>query len=198
VANALPKATPKFMQMTLNGLSDDEYTHRSYKVLNIGAANSLPAYSAEIGVPVDDRGRHVAAVERIIEIADEHRRIGEIFHTSPIALRFVRSSGAHLSMMQGCDTMMIELIQLKGTQGGLEALAAYENALYALDGRPHWGQVNTLTGSHELVASLYGQLPRWLDAHAELNSTHVFDSPFSKRVGIAAHRAGSERTAAER
>jgi hypothetical protein len=76
-------------------------------------------------------------------------------------------------------------------------LAAYENALYALDGRPHWGQVNTLTGSHELVASLYEQLPRWLDAHATLNSSHVFDSPFSKRVGIAAHRAGSERVAAE-
>lgn len=197
VANALPRATPRFMQMTLNGLSDDEYTNRSYRVLNIGAANSLPAYSAEIGVPVDDRRRHVAAVERIIEIADEHRRIGEIFHTSPIALRFVGSSRAHMSMMQGCDTMMIELIQLKGTRGGLEVLAAYENALYALDGRPHWGQVNTLTGSHELVASLYEQLPRWLDAHATLNSSHVFDSPFSKRVGIAAHRAGSERVAAE-
>jgi hypothetical protein len=201
VANALPRATPRLMQMTLNGLSDDEYTNRSYRVLNIGAANSLPAISAEIGVPVDDertpvdKRRHVAAVDRIIEIADDHRRIGEIFHTSPISLRFVADSDAHMSMMQGCDTMMIELIQLKGTRGGLEVLEAYENGLYALDGRPHWGQVNTLTGSHELVASLYKQLPRWLDAHAELNSTRVFDSPFSKRVGIAAHRAGPGRVA---
>ena len=198
VASAAPRATPRFMQMTLNGLSDDEYTNRSYRVLNIGAANSLPAYSAEIGVPVDDRRRHVAAVERIIEIADDHRRIGEIFHTSPIALRFVGSSRAHMSMMQGCDTMMIELIQLKGTRGGLEVLAAYENALYGLDGRPHWGQVNTLTGSHELVASLYGRLPRWLEAYEELNSSRVFDGPFSKRVGIAAHGAQPERAVAER
>jgi hypothetical protein len=198
VANAVPKATPRFMQMTLNGLSDDEFTNKSYRVLNIGAANSLPAYSAEIGVPVDERGWHVDAVEQIIKIADDHRQIGEIFHTSPIALRFVRSSDAHMSMMQGCDTMMIELIQVKGTQGGLEALGAYEDALYALKGRPHWGQVNTLTGSHDLVASLYAELPRWLEAHAELNSTRVFDSPFSKRVGIVAHRAGSESTAAER
>jgi L-gulono-1,4-lactone dehydrogenase len=186
VANALPRATPKFIEMTLNGLSDDQYTNRSYKVLNIGAANKLPAYSAEIGVPVDDRRSHVAAVERIIKIADDHRRIGEIFHTSPISLRFVASSAAHMSMMQGCDTMMIELIQLKGTKGGLEVLAAYEDALYELGGRPHWGQVNTLTGSHELVASLYRDLPQWLDAHAELNSSGVFDSPFSKRVGISA------------
>jgi L-gulono-1,4-lactone dehydrogenase len=191
VANAVPRATPKLMQMTLNGLSDDEYTHRSYRVLNIGAANSLPAISAEIGVPVDDdrtpvdERRHVKAVDRIIQIADEHRRIGDIFHTSPISLRFVASSDAHMSMMHGCDTMMIELIQLKGTRGGLEVLDAYEKALYALDGRPHWGQVNTLTGSHELVRTLYDKLPSWLEAHAELNSSRVFDSPFSKRVGIA-------------
>ena len=203
VATALPRMTPKFMEMTLNGLSDDEFTNRSYRVLNIGAANKLPAVSAEIGVPVDDehthvdKRRHVAAVDRIIEIADEHRRIGEIFHTSPISLRFVASSEAHMSMMQGCDTMMIELIQLKGTRGGLEVIAAYENALYALDGRPHWGQLNTLTGSHGLVRSLYDNLPRWLEAHAELNSSGVFDSPFSKRVGIVAHRAGSGGVAAE-
>jgi L-gulono-1,4-lactone dehydrogenase len=185
VANLFPKGTPRFMEMTLNGLSDDQFTEKSYKVLNIGAANQLPAISAEIGVPVDDRRLHVEAIDRIIEIADEHRRLGEIFHTSPISLRFVASSTAQMSMMHGCDTMMIELIQLKGTKGGLEVLAAYEDALYELEGRPHWGQVNTLTGSHELVARLYGELPRWLDAHAELNSTGVFDSPFSKRVGIS-------------
>jgi D-arabinono-1,4-lactone oxidase/FAD binding domain len=185
VSNAFPRATPKFMEMALNGLTDDEYTHKSYKVLNIGAANMLPAYSAEIGVPVDDRRLYVEAVDRIIEIAHHHRQLGEIFHTSPISLRFVRSSTAHLSMMHGCDTMMIELIQLKGTKGGLEVLAAYENALYGLGGRPHWGQVNTLTGSRELVASLYRQLPQWLEAHEELNSSGVFDSPFSKRVGIS-------------
>ena len=34
---------------------------------------------------------------------------------------------------------------LKRTQGGMELLADYEDELYDLEGRPHWGQVNTLT-----------------------------------------------------
>ena len=49
-------------------------------------------------------------------------------------------------------------------------------------------QVNTLTGSHGLVASMY---PRYEDrraVHRQMNSTGVFDSPFSKRVGIAEDR----------
>ena len=61
-------------------------------------------------------------------------------------------------------------------------------SLYALGGRPHWGQVNTLTGSRDLIASMYPRFGDWLAVHERLNSSGVFDSPFSKRVGIAASR----------
>jgi hypothetical protein len=87
-------------------------------------------------------------------------------------------------MMHGRDTMMIELIQATQTEGGYELLGAYEDALYALGGRPHWGQVNTLTGSHDTLRRLYPQFDRWLAVHDELNADGTFDSPFSKRVGI--------------
>jgi hypothetical protein len=82
---------------------------------------------------------------------------------------------------------MIELIQMTRTEGGFELLAAYEEALYDLGGRPHWGQVNTLTGSHDLVRSLYPRYDDWLEIHGELNASRVFDSPFSKRAGISRH-----------
>ena len=95
---------------------------------------------------------------------------------------------AYSSMMHGQDTMMMELIQLRGNEGGYEMLGAYEDALYALGGRPHWGQVNTLTGSHGLVASMYPRYEDWQAVHRQMNSTGVFDSPFSKRVGIAEDR----------
>ena len=100
-------------------LIKDEYDEVSYKVLNIGAANLLPAYSAEIGVPMD--GRHIEAVERIIAVAAEHRRLGEVYQSSPISFRFVKASPAYLSMMHGRDTMMIELIQLSRTRRRLRA-----------------------------------------------------------------------------
>jgi len=137
-------------------------------------------------VPMD--GRHIEAVERIIAVAAERRRLGEAYQSSPISFRFVKASPAYLSMMNGRDTMMIELIQLSRCDGGYELLAAYEEALYELGGRPHWGQVNTLTGSHELVPSMYPRYRDWLEARRELDPNGVLDGPFTKRVGISADR----------
>ena len=65
--------------------------------------------------------------------------------------------------------MMIELIQLSRSEGGYELLAAYEEALYELGGRPHWGQVNTLTGSHDSSARCTPSYDRWLDVRGRLD-----------------------------
>jgi hypothetical protein len=178
-----PSLSPFLLESAIRALVKDEYDNVSYRVLNIGAANVLPAYSSEIGVPMD--GRHLDAVERIIEVAAERRRLGDVYQSSPISFRFVKGSSAYMSMMNGRDTMMIELIQLTRSSGGYELLAAYEEALYALGGRPHWGQVNTLTGSHGLLAKMYPRYVEWRDVHRELNASRVFDSPFSERVGIS-------------
>ncbi len=181
-----PSLAPAMLEGSMKALVKKRYDAVSYEVFNIGLANYLPAYSAEIGVPMD--GRHIAAVERIFEVAEERRRLGRVYQSSPIALRFVKASTAYLSMMHGTDTMMIELIGLTGNDGGYELLHAYEEALYELGGRPHWGQVNTLTGSHGLVESMYPRYADWRDVHRRLNASGVFDSPFSKRVGISADR----------
>ena len=105
-----------------------------------------------------------------------------------IALRFVKSTDALLSMMHGRDTMMIELIQLSRCDGGYELNAAYEQALNKLGGRPHWGQVNTLTAADGLLATMYPRYADWLDVHRRLNATGVFDSQFTDRVGISTPR----------
>ena len=187
-----PSLTPRLLDGALEALADEEFTGPSHRVLNIGTANLLPAYSSEIAVPLD--GRHIEAVERILAIADRHRELGSVYHTSPISLRFVRESRAYMSMMHGRDTMMMELIQMTRTEGGFELLAAYEEALYDLEGRPHWGQFNTLTGSHDLVRRLYPRYDAWQDVHGQLNASRVFDGPFSKRTGISTHLAGPAST----
>ena len=192
IVDLFPSLTPRLLDSALSALADKEFTSDSFRVLNIGTANLLPAYSSEIGVPVDERGLHLEAVERIVAIAARHRELGAIYHTSPIALRFVKRSRASLSMMEGRDTLMIELIQATRTEGGFELLAAYEDALYELEGRPHWGQVNWLTGGVHHIATLYPRLEEWLEVHGRLNETGVFDGPFSRRAGIASgpHEAG--------
>ena len=186
-----PSLAPRFLLAALRALVKKRYDHVSYKVFNIGRANVLPAYSCEIGVPMVD-GLHIEAVETILRIARERRDLGRVYQSSPIALRFVQASPAHLSMMNGCDTMMIELIGLNGNDGGIELLKAYEEALYALGGRPHWGHINTLSGSGGFVESMYPRYRDWMDVRARLDPDGVFDSPFTKRVGLSSERfAGS-------
>ena len=178
-----PSLAPKLLLASLKALVKRRYDNVSFKVFNIGNANILPAYSCEIGVPMD--GRHIAAVETIFRVAAERRALGRIYQSSPIALRFVQASPAYLSMMNGRDTMMIELIGLNGNDGGIELLKAYEEALYELGGRPHWGHINTLTGSHGLVESMYPRWRDWMEVRARLDPDGVFDSPFTKRVGLS-------------
>jgi L-gulono-1,4-lactone dehydrogenase len=130
-------------------------------------------------VPIENLAE---AIDRLIAVAARHRDLGRVYHTGLVSLRFVRASPAYLSMMHGRDTMMIELIHATHTEGGFELLGAFEDALYDIGGRPHWGQVNTLRGP---IGRLYPEFDRWLAVHDELNATGVFDSPFSKRVGIS-------------
>jgi L-gulono-1,4-lactone dehydrogenase len=176
-----PDGAPGRIDQMLSILADNEYSGPSYKVLNIGAANLLPAYSSEIGVPLAG-DRHLQAVDTLIAVADAHRRLGRAYHTGLISLRFVRGTSAYLSMMQGGDTMTIELILMTETEGGYELLSAHEDALYALGGRPHWGQVNTLTA--ETVRALYPLYDRWQAVRARFDPDDAFESPFTKRVGI--------------
>jgi hypothetical protein len=165
---------------TLEGMCDDDYTNVSYKVFNIGEANALPADSMELGVAVD--GRHVEAVDRILRIAAERAREG-IYHTSPFSLRFVAPSRAYASMMYDQPTMMIELIMVTGSRGGNALLIGYEDALADLDVRPHWGQINAIEAGQP--QQLYPKWAEWLAVEHEYNSSGVFDSPFTKRVGIS-------------
>lgn len=165
---------------TLEGMCDDDYTNLSYKVFNIGEANALPADSMELGVAVD--GRHIEAVDRILRIAAERAKEG-IYHTSPFSLRFVAPSRAYASMMYAQPTMMIELIMVTGSRGGNSLLIGYEDALADLDVRPHWGQINAIEpGQPE---RLYPKWEQWLAVEREYNASGVFDSPFTKRVGIS-------------
>ena len=181
-----PSLSPWMLENAMRALIKKEYDEVSYKVLNIGAANLLPAYSCEIGIPMD--GRHIEAADAIIQVAAEARKLGDVYQSAPISFRFVKASNAYMSMMNGHDMMMIELIELSRCDGGYELNAAYEQALSKLGGRPHWGQLNTLTAGEGLLARMYPHYRDWLDVHRRLNASGVFDSPFTDRVGISTAR----------
>jgi len=200
VLHLRPSLAPLLLEQAMKALVKKRYDELSFKVFNIGNANLVPAYSSEIAIPVDPPQRavrrHVEAVERIFEVAERQRELGDVYQSSPIALRFVQASPAFASMMHGVTTVMIELIQLRGNEGGYEMIAAYERALRDLDARPHWGQVahwelyEPWPGDAErgLLGSMYPRYRDWQAVHAQFNATGVFDSPYSRRIGIAEDR----------
>jgi hypothetical protein len=186
IVDVKPSLSPAMMENAIRALIKKEYDNVSYEVLNIGTANLLPAYSGEVGVPMD--GRHIEAADALVRVAAEYRELGDVYQSSPISFRFVKASNAYMSMMQGRDTMMIELIELSRCDGGYELIAAYEKELSNLGGRPHWGQVNSLGASDGLLQAMYPRYPDWLQVLGQLNASGVFDSPFTERVGISAQR----------
>ena len=71
-----PRMSPYLISRALKALVNDDYVNVSYRVFNIGAANYLPAYSCEIGVPFDERQLQLQAVERIVALAKQRAELG--------------------------------------------------------------------------------------------------------------------------
>jgi FAD/FMN-containing dehydrogenase len=181
-----PALSPQLVEDAINNLEDsNEFIALSYEMLNIGAANGFPAVSSEIGVDLD---RHVEAVDAVLAIAAQARAEGA-YHSGVIALRYVAPSPGFLSM-QPRETCMIELPFLRGVFGSDSLPWRYEKALVEkFGGRPHWGQTNFLTGSHNMLETIYGKqnVSDWMDVFQTFNPGGQFYSRFTDRVGFSSH-----------
>jgi hypothetical protein len=181
-----PALSPKLVENAINSLEDpNEFSALSYTMLNVGAANGFPAVCSELGV---DLGKHVDATDAILSIAAQARAEGA-YHSGLIALRYVAASPGFLSM-QPRETCTIELPMFKGVFGSDSLPWRYEKALTENFGaRPHWGQRNFLTGSHEMLERTYGKanVSDWLDVFQSFNPSGQFYSRFTDRVGFSSH-----------
>ena len=182
--NLLPKMIPSFLNSALKALIDTNYINKSYKVLDLGAANKISAFSAEIGFPITNE-TYIKAADKIIEMAELNRKNGNVFQTAPFAMRFVKASDCYLSMTFGYDTCMIEMPFVNGTQGGMEILERYENAMYEFSGRPHWGQVNHVSGNHGFIEKMYPKYKIWQKIFNEFNKKGTFINKFTDRCGFS-------------
>jgi hypothetical protein len=181
--DAFPDQAPASINNVLTGMVETSYVNKSYNVFNIGAANNVASYSAEIGFPMTG-GVYLDGIDNILNIAAAARADGNIIHSGPIAVRFVAGTEFLLSPQYGGNTAMAELIFVKDTIGWADLMYKYETGSYKFQGRPHWGQFNSMTGSKSMLASMYPRLDAWLQVRDQLNPDGTFDSPFSKRVGL--------------
>jgi hypothetical protein len=190
VLNAEPWFTPEAIDISLITLVDTNFVAKSYEIYNLALGGGV-GFAAEVGFALDDgHGAYVednfqAAINRIHMIAQRALDQGKQYQTSAFSLRFVKDSIAHLSMMQGRNTAMIEMDMLTGTYGGAEIMYRYETNMYSLGGRPHWGlEFDSLTGNNALLQKMYPKLNRWLAVYRQFNALGTFNNSFTQRMGF--------------
>jgi len=183
---ARPSIVPDLLETSFNSLvADTPYIGQSYELLNVGSINVVPAVSSELGVDINV---HVDAIDTVLAIAAQARAEGT-YHCGVINVRYVAASPGLLSM-QPRETCMIELPLFRGSFGSDSLLWRYENALTErFNARPHWGQRNFLTGSHQMLERLYGpaNVAAWMEVFQWFNPAGQFSSRFTDRVGFSSH-----------
>ena len=126
---------------------------------------------------------YIQCVDQLLAVIEKTRLEKNLYHSAPIVLRFVKASEAFISPMHGRDTCMVEIIMAKDTERAKDMYAILEKAMYAFDSRMHWGQLNFL--SADRVKAMYPSLDQWKKISKVLNSTGVFNNPFSYSVGLS-------------
>jgi FAD/FMN-containing dehydrogenase len=150
--HALPALAPALIDSSLQGLVHDKYIERSYNVFNIGAANHVDAFAEEVAIPLKG-DNYLQAIDALLAKAEEFRAKGWPT-TAPFSLRFVKQSTGTLAPQQE-DCCMVELIFAKGTPHAREMAQGYEDVLARFGGRPHFGQMNSMTP--EKTEAMYGE-----------------------------------------
>jgi L-gulono-1,4-lactone dehydrogenase len=181
--NTFPWISPETINSALSSLVDTNYVDQSYKVLNIGAVDNVQALAMEISFPVDET--LLNSVDNLLKTFAKETSKGW-YLAGPVALRFVKASPAYLAPQQGRTTCMVELDMLVGIETGERLLKAVVKEVHKENpkARVHWGlDLDTVTG--EEARQRYEEYPKWLGVYHTLNSTGVFDSPFTDRLGIS-------------
>jgi L-gulono-1,4-lactone dehydrogenase len=184
--NNNPSRVPAIIDDALEVLEDPSYVNRSYDVFNLGAANKVRAYGIEMGFDVR---QSVEAVEAMIDHAARLARDGKR-HSTPPSLRFARRSDAHLAMMQGRETMMLEMGMIVCAEGADDLLRHHEIAfLRDFGARPHWGLDLNILDAFAHVQTLFPETAdRWHGAYRRLNEYGTFNGPFTDHLGISIRR----------
>ncbi|KAF4446900.1 L-gulonolactone oxidase [Fusarium austroafricanum] len=184
--NRWPLFSPGSISLAMKSLPVKHYVDKSFKVLDIGAVDDVKAYAMELSF--DANQDIVAIVDRILALFQKAASDSKWFLAGPFALRFVKESDAFLASQQGRTTMMVEMDMLFGIKTGDELLKYMRQELCSgPEGkgvRVHWG-LDLDTVKKGDLASMYPESDKWLAVYKKLNSTGIWNSPFTDRLGIS-------------
>jgi len=156
--------------------------NKCYKIFPKGG-KLFGGYGIELAFPIE---RTIEVMERIIALAeanDENR----LFHTAPVAVRFVAPAQAYASPQFDRETVMFEVLMAKGTEDGEEALALIEeDMLHEPDIRVHWGlHVDRISRHNADFTRMYPNWSRFKATFDRFNQKGTFHNKFTDRIGLS-------------
>ena len=188
--NLFPKICPRIINSALKTLADNDYVDKSYVVMNIGAVDNVQAMALELSFDATgattDATNLVNKVNNLLSIFGNAATNKKWYLAGPVALRFVAGSDAYLAPQTGRTTCMAELDLLVGIRNGEDLLREVKNAVCTKGSgvRVHWGlDLDTVSGDE--VHGMFPQYDRWLSVYRQLNTSGVFNSVFTDRLGIS-------------
>lgn len=168
------------------------YFNRNYRV-HIKSSD-LNGYGIETGfrfekLESETVPQYITAIQRAIDIAEEHWLEGRYMQTATTAVRFVQGTPAYLSPQYGYTTCMIEMLNVADTHGGKELFYRFQKEFEKMNARPHWGlDLSVTTGNNKFLERTYPKFPLWKRVYDLFNVHGTFDNRFTDRMGLSVQR----------
>ncbi|GLS26835.1 FAD-binding protein [Marinibactrum halimedae] len=180
--NLAPQIASSTIDTALRTQVDDSYTNISHRVFNIGLINRTEVYAIEIAFTLDDI---IPAMERQFELVAS-LKTRNIVQSAPVAIRFVKPSDAHIAMMEGRATAMMELINLQGLYGVDTYFQQHQQVMFTeFDSRPHWGLDLNYFQGEDMPRNVYPRWDDWRRLYNQFNAKGTFNGKVTDRLGIS-------------
>lgn len=165
--------------------------NKCYKMFPKGG-KLFGGYGLELAFPIE---RTVEIMDRLIELAEANKD-DRMFHTGPVAIRFVKPTRAYASPQYADPndrtsafdngTVMLEVLMAKGTQDGTKALKLIEaNMLNERDVRVHWGlHMDVMDRRNANLQQMYPKWPEFRRVFRRFNQSGTFRNRFTNRIGL--------------
>ena len=140
-------------------------------------------YGIEVAFPLTQT---FEVMDRIIDVAETNAD-DRLFHSAPVAIRFVAPSRAYASPQFDRETVMFEVLMAKGTAGGVQALRLMEREMLTVPGvRVHWGlHVDQINENNADFARMYPRWDRFRRVFRRFNQEGIFHNDFTARIGLS-------------
>ncbi len=166
--------------------------NKCYKIFPKGG-KLFGGYGLELAFPIE---RTIEMMDRLIELAEANKK-DKMFHTAPVAIRFVKPTKAYASpqyadpndRVSAFDngTVMLEVLMAKGTKDGEKALKIIEaNMLNERDVRVHWGlHFDVIDRRNANFERMYPKWPEFRETFRRFNRRGTFHNRFTDRIGLS-------------